>query len=293
MKKIIKALALILSITVIALTLGSCRYLDAAKAHQAFYTDETKREISFEDHIYKIINPGKLSFVFTDTINTTFHATAKDVPVLVSRFEGDYFDLNSEKTIISMFASTQNNWYVRDDWYDKAKDLIENAKLDRYFFGYYDYRETTTIDYEQYLKSINNVAQNNVLLDDDITEIVNKALASSNDKNVDYKDLESGQDAQRYFRLKRCDKDIIITNNDEIYLIRDYDNKYYVWNGDTLNKKTICPIDEEDIPKVKALFKEYPDAYEYGNIREFFEGYYYEYPNEIEKDNAPIAVKEV
>lgn len=282
MKRIIKLFALLLVIALSAISLSSCQFLDNARAHQAFYTDDTKREISFDEHTYKILNPGKLSFVFTDRINTdgSYYVTTKDVPVLVARFEGDYFDLNREKSIISMWGQNTNIWYIRDDKYDKAEKLVENVKLDSYFFSYYDYGDPAFSDYYHQLKTINNENQKNELLNAELTEIVNKTLAADNDSKIDYKKLDSSDDAQKYFRLKRCDKDIIITNNEEIYLIRDYDDKYYVWNGDTLNENTICPIAEEDTPAVKQFFTDRSNACEVGNISWFFETYNYDYSEE-------------
>jgi len=270
MKKIIKVFALITAVAIIALTLGSCRYVDNARAHQAFYTDDTQTEIAFDGHVYKALDPGKLSFVFTDlytdNINWPYNVTAKDVPALLARMEGQYFDLNADKTIINMWGVNDMKWYIRDDYYDTAKTLIETAKLDHYFFGYYDYPESAEADFK-FVPSM----QKNVLIDDKLSSIISKTLDMSSDKKVEYTELSKNDD-QSFLRLNRCDKDILVTNSDEIYLINDSD-KYYLWNGDTFNKKSICPVAEEDISAVKELFKQYPKAAEIDNIYWRFEAH--------------------
>lgn len=268
MKRFLKYTALVLILAVMAVTLCSCQRLDDMRAHQLFYTNEKKTEIEYNDHIYRQIDPGKRSFVFNDLfeLGMTFHATAKDVPVLLASSQGDWVEINREQTIMSNFSVGEDEvWYVRDDYYDTAKAAVESKSLDHYYFNYsvYDEDGDDALFYEGY-RSVN------VLLDDQQAAAVEKALAQPEDKRVSYRELNSYIDTLSLFA---CDADMIVQDEDiSVFLIKD-GSDYYVWNGNTYSDKSICKVDEADRDMFKQLFKDYPDAVEPDDISWRFDSY--------------------
>ncbi len=273
MKKIFRITALLLAVIMLTMTLCSCNYLDSLRAHQLFYTDDTKREIEFEDSVYKILNPGRLTFIFTDLydIDASYFVTKKDVPVLVSHQEGDYVSINNEKTIMNMWGlEDKPTWYVREDCYEKAKAALETAKLDHYFLGYLDYPEDDDL--------LSPIRQENILLDDDMTAVIDRALATPANERVEYKKLGKGDYDQAIIHLSICDKDMIVTDDGKsIFLIRDdgSNGAYYVWDGNEYDEYSLCPVKEDDIETVKAFYRAYPHAAESYNIRYHWEDNYY------------------
>ena len=63
MKKTFKIIALVLAVAVVAFSLCSCRALDEAKANQAFYIDDSKEEILYNDITYRLFKTGNLEFI--------------------------------------------------------------------------------------------------------------------------------------------------------------------------------------------------------------------------------------
>ena len=251
MKKRIKAIALLCAIAVLAVTLCSCRALDSAREHQAFYKDSTHNEIILGDQTYRKIDSGNKEFIFVENhikYYESFYVTEKDVPVLLASYNGETLKTNEDKSIvytydIYTYDTDKETWYVREDLYDEYVYAIESAVLDHYYYSYYDYPED---DYW------NGGKETNVILNDEITEIINRTLSIPDDKKVNYSDDEYYSSTKVY--LYSCDKDMRIKNSVKIELIYDgFD--YYVWNGNTFDEKSLCPVDEKDISVIKSFFK--------------------------------------
>lgn len=266
MKRFFRLSALVIALVLLALTLCSCQYVDDARSHQAFYTDDTKREISYGDHVYKILNPGNRSFVFTGTyVDDYFYSvTEKDVPALLARFEGDFIDFNEERTIMRMWDS----WYIRDDVYNRVKDALQNSELDHYWFSYIEYPEEDDLS--------SDMRQENVLLDDETTEAVNRTLALPEDERISYTELSDSDYGSKIIYLSNCDKDMFITDSSTVYLLNDR-GEYYIWNGNEYDENSIFPVSEDDRAIIKRVFDDYPDAADEYNVRWYFESDYYDY----------------
>ena len=269
MKRIIRIIALLSVISLLVFTLGSCQYIETLRTHQAFYTDETEREILFEDHIYKIINPGKLNFIYSDFYDyeSNFFVSQKDVPVLIANNEGDYMNVSSNKSLLSIIGDSGNPiWYVREDLYDKAKQTLETAKLDYYNLSWFEYPEN-----DDWYAQVN---QNDILVDDDMTALIKRILKTPANERKEYTVLSKGDYMVKAIYLRPCDEDMLITDDTMIYLLRD-GNKYYVWDGNEYDEYSICPVKEEDIPAVRAFFDKYESAAQWDDIRWRFENNYY------------------
>lgn len=271
MKIIIKLLSVITAAAIMAVSLSSCSYLDALKAHQCFYTDDTKREISYKEDNFKILKPGSLSFIFTDIDRTNpYYVTKSDVPVLVAPYKCDSAEFNSDHTILELWDSYRTS-YIREDKYDAYKAALEN-KLEYYFLVYSEYPDGyKSIDSPEY-----NVVQKNILLDDETTAMINRTLSISGDRKVKYTDIdEPDRSSTKMIRVNPCDKNLYVMNgNVNIYLIKDYSRNYYIWNGNTYNDHSICPVSEEDVSIIDELFKNHKSAVDdTSTLRGMFENY--------------------
>ena len=242
MKKIIKLIALMTAVALLAISLCSCQHLDELKANQAFYTDDTKETIIYHDSVYKAINPGNLYFT-SNYIYGYFdnaYVTTEDVPALLSSWYGDPFTINHDEVIITAntdhrdYMDSLNTLdYVREDKYDEIKSIIEKGKgnLDHYYFTLWQSPEVDefAVDY--------NVKPQSILLDDEATAVVNRTLNIDDDDKVKYDTLSAGGYSQAFFpRINCCDKNMWLTDYGAEYTIFCDNGKYYIWDGNVYNE---------------------------------------------------------
>ncbi len=271
MKKNLKIVALLSAVVILAVSLCSCGALDNARAYQAFYNGSNRNEILYGDHVYKYIASGSRELIFTDLYgqdrDSAFYVTEEDVPVLLASREGEYFQLNADKTLLFRWGVGDNVhiWYVRDDLYEKYENALNNAELDSYFYSYQEYPDDDPYG---------AVKQVNLLLGPEMTDIIDRAYSISKDKRVSYKQLSEDPYWIKTVILNRCDKDMLVMNSTSMTLVKD-GVSYYVWDGNTYEENVLCPINDKDIPTVKAFFKNNPDSVNEYNIRYEFDSYDY------------------
>ena len=289
MKKIIRISALLLIAALTALSLCSCQSLDDQRSHHAFYTDDDHLKIEFEGNTYHFIYPGTYTIINDNNIwNDTYYVTENDVPVLLSGWYGNYMYINKDKTIIETSVplnelpdalksaisegvdktgdtshewSRSNNYvyYIREDKYDKIESIIEDGEPDHYYFEFWSYSDYD-LDYDDMdlfaAKSVSSNGHRLVMLADDLTAVINKALKSKGDDQIDFTQL--GSDA-KMIDISRCDSEMILTDWKEYYLIKDKEH-YYFWNGNTQNGIILYRFTEDEASAVRELFKDFPDA---------------------------------
>lgn len=246
MKKFSRIAALILAAVMLTLTLCSCNYLDSARAHQAFYTDDTRREIEFEGRTYKYINPNNYDFVYTDCyeLDRAYYVTQKDVPVLLASRYGEYMNVTEGKELLYVPGNDHEVWFVRDDMYDKLSSLLVNPELDHYFYQY-------TEESDAY----GGLILHNALVNDEMTALIERTCSIDQNKKISYKILDEDEYYANSIMLYNCDKDMRITHYQMgTQLIRN-DADYYIRSGVSYSEKVLCPVKEEDIPMIKAFFE--------------------------------------
>ena len=153
-----------------------------------------------------------------------------------------------------MLALSSDRAYVRDDHYDAVKQSVENAKPDHYFFQYYHYSDETN-DYNKY-----------VLLNDEESAAVNKALKASEKEKIKYSELSDGAYDMQTIRLSVCDKDMLLTDPYTTYFVFKDGERYFFWDGMDYNEKCIYQFKDDDEQIVKNIFRQYPDAPDNDNI---------------------------
>ncbi|MBQ3284114.1 MAG: hypothetical protein IJH40_00595 [Ruminococcus sp.] len=299
MKKSFRTIALLLAVILISVSLCSCEWLEEKKANRAVYSDD-KSEITYQDNVYKLILANKIDFV-SDYSNgwTNPYVTTKDVPLLLTDEYGDPISVLRDGTVIRAFAdidgfsddfwitdkggeyyaTTTHLYYVRSDKYDEIKETVEKAELDHYYFEYWSYGDYDYDDAEYSTNMLNDYRTPSrdyqyVLLDDSLTDIVNKALKASTEDKVSYRELSTGDYDLKVIDFYPCDKNMIITQSGiEYYFIQDGD-KYYFWDGNYFNDIAFYPLNEDDAAHVKELYEKYPDAVSYEDVLYQFDNTY-------------------
>ena len=266
MKKHLKLIALFVVIALSAISLCSCQALDEAKEKQAFYTDDTKNEIVWKGETYQQIDPGKYYFISSYGFDDTLFVTDKDVPVLLSSYEGDYGTVLNDGTVISVNGKD----YVIGDKYDELKKTIENAKLDHFYFTDYRYPD---YEYDEYYydRKDTYMEDENILLDDDVSDAINRALKLDEKDRAEYDNLNKNV---KSLMLYRCDKDMVLQDtNKTVYLVRS-DDVFYVWESySSYSNGNICPIAKDDAKLIKEFYEMYTDCFEDDDLSYYFNDY--------------------
>ena len=260
MKKVFQISALLLIIALLTVSLCSCRSLETAKANQAFYLDNNvKSEIILRDTIYRKIYLGNLSFIDAGNYGLRengCYVTEKGVPVLLSSWYGDLYSISNDESVINVFGE----YYVREDKYEAVKEAADSAVLDHYYISYYpdSYYSGRYDDIAS--KHYDTDTVSNIILDQDVTDAINKALATDDsDKRQLTQDQLYSVEA---LMIERCDKDMIVTTFDnDLVLLRDGES-FYVSGGndDWADSYSVYPIEKNSAALIKELFEKYPEA---------------------------------
>lgn len=289
MKRSFKLVALLIAVVLMAASLCSCEELDKKKANRGIYSDDRK-EITYQDNVYRLITAGKYEII-TGSYNWDWqYVTTKDVPVLLAETYGDSMDVLNNGAVLRVTADIsdfpdeawENSvgqegyiystyvYYVRSDQYNEVKDTIDKAELDHYYFEYWGYDEDNYYDSTDMLNESRPYASGEdyiqILLDEDLTELINSALKATEKDKVSYRELSTGDYDLKVIDLAPCDNNKIVTRSDVIYyLVQDHE-KYYFWDGNYFNDIAFYPFSEDDAVLLKELFEKYPDAISYDDI---------------------------
>ena len=269
MKRVIKISALLLFIALLTVSLCSCRSLETAKANQAFYLNDTKSEISLRGNTYREFLPdNNLSFINVNERNygsqeSGCYVTEKDVPALLSSWYGDLYSISNDESVACVYASTHatGGYYVREDKYEAVKEAADSAVLDHYYISYYpdSYYSGRYDDIAS--KHYDTDTVSNIILDQDVTDAINKALATVNSDKVQL--TQDQLYSVEALMIERCDKDMIVTTFDNsLVLLRDGES-FYVSGGNDYywaDSYSVYPIEKNSAALIKELFEKYPEA---------------------------------
>ena len=279
MKKTFRIIALVLAVAVVAFSLCSCRALDEAKTNQAFYIDSSKEDIIYNETTYRKMETGNLDFIkpwsysLVDQNKGRF-VTEKGVPALLSSWYGDSYELYHDNMILSIFDQD----FVREDQYDHIKEILFNTNLDHYVLSYWSYP-----DYDDFSTDSD---QENVLLDDETTEAIQRTLNTSLKDRVKYDTV----DYVDLIRVNACDADLFFANYMKTtYIIKDYFD-YYLWDGNS-NEKLICPVSKDDVKLFRTFFDTYPSAVVSENLSWYFEDNYEYYNSSPDSSSVDRSIE--
>ena len=289
MKKSFKLIALFLAIAMLSVSLCSCRDLDDKKENRAVYTSADHKEIEYKGNIYRQINLGKYNFLsyYMGGMNT-YYVTDKDVPVLLTSQFGNWMVVDGNENHIEVSDYDKGElYYVRDDLYDKVKELVASGKLDCYYLEYWDEIDYDNLEWDEYDTAYEE-SYHMVMVDDAVAKVVNNAENAANNDKISYKKLSPNY--QDIIELIVCDSDMILTDVSPYHRLVKDKNNYYYWSDNSIGEYCLVPLNEEDSQIIAKLFSDYPDAisaekvsWQYENEDDYYDyNYDYSYDSDID-----------
>lgn len=150
MKKWKRWLVLALA-TVLCLSLCGCEELEIMRAEHAVWQEDGS--ILWNGNVYrKLENVENVDVLDISYDYAWIYVTEPDVPVLLSTWFGEEFDVCGNGTLLERYdyrlAEDKTVWYCREDVYDETAALLEKGiEMTTYFYEYYNY---STDDFERY-----------------------------------------------------------------------------------------------------------------------------------------------
>ena len=150
MKKWKRWLVLALA-TVLCLSLCGCDDLDTMRAKHAVWQEDGS--ILWNGAVYrKLENVEEMDKLDASYDYLTIWITEADVPVLLSDWVGESFDVCADGTMLKNYdyrlAEPEYVWYCREDVYDDVVKKLEGGiRLNTYFYYYYDWQREESAKY--------------------------------------------------------------------------------------------------------------------------------------------------
>lgn len=284
MKRTVRIIALIACAAILCMSLCSCEALDEAKRATAYFTDDTRQALTFHGKTYtRIETPTTgLHFIMNDT-ERGYRAVTPDIPVLLAANYGTamlfqrsdnespkvvavannsyYYNYNVEYRESVYSFRDNKTYYLKDETAAEVKDLLDNAVCDHFCVFVYDYETGETDEYGE-PETINC----NVMIDDDATAAVNRAIAAK--KQIKWSSLNPS-DGWYYIDLVCCDSSMLVTDS-KIYKILTNDSQFYLYEDALYYDSPLYEfVDDNDL---RAISKVY-DLCSYYMYTEYLDGY--------------------
>lgn len=129
MKKTFRFTLLVLAVISAALLFTGCSDMDELRAQRMKWADSKHEKIVFEEKIYKSLPHNAYFFVET-YCREEYYVAEEDVPLLLSgEILGEPVCISEDKSILECCG----RYFAVESEYEYYLDIIENAKLDRFF----------------------------------------------------------------------------------------------------------------------------------------------------------------
>lgn len=161
MKTCKRWIAVLLAV-LMCLSLCGCQALEDMRAAQAVYQEDGS--ILWNGQVYRMLgDTASRGDIYIVGDNQNVYVTQKDVPVLLSEFFGEPYDVCADGTLLESYTWDGGYiMYCREDVYDATAEYLKNGfQLDTYFYSYYD--EETYDGNNYYLTEYQTNAVNDVL----------------------------------------------------------------------------------------------------------------------------------
>lgn len=249
MKKVLRAISLIVVTVIVCCSLSGCMAIDKLRQSQAFWIDDSTIEYQNQKYI-ALPYDDKLQPVTNE--HNTVEVTQKDVPVLLSAFIGDTFDLSDDGVFLCIREDAGYISYCLEEHYKEINDKIQNGyDIETYCYEYYDYEND---EYKYYKFSKQEEEAVEYVVNNIEPQIMPEAAT------LDFEHLVV---------VEACSEDMYFRKDAAQITIKD--DTYYVvitQYEDTLNEQTLLykvPEDKKDIfvkmlkPSVESEVRLYED----------------------------------
>ena len=232
MMKTRKLIAVILTAGILILTLSSCKQLDEAKDHVAYWVDDESKTIEWKGRKY-ILTDVMQDELNIRTAGDVIYVVERDVPVLLSAGQGMGFQTDREERVLRLSYSQHisyylssgkfdreipfNALYIREDLKDSLVKDLENSKMDHYCIDVWTTEK-----------------EDSVLLTDELTEKLNKALAEEKALSIDDIYGEGAPEEyglilneyDDYITIMSCDRSMFLRGSEiNVYFREDYEGR--------------------------------------------------------------------
>jgi len=249
MRKSVKLLLIIVGLAGVMLCLNSCQSLDDMRKSRMDWSDKKHTAIEFKDSKYNKLPDSEYFSVDFGEYGKYFIAD-KDVPLLLAEdIYGTSTALSKDENIIS----AHGNYYAKEDKYDYYLGIIKNSDMDRFY-----------VNAEKFDKDGNYYTER-VVLDEDICDIIEKAIEGKKPSVLPYDDEYICGD------IGKCDSTGLMKGEWNTLYCHLKTEKVYLYDG------SYYELPDECYETAKKLIEDYSRDYYYGN-------YNYDYEDEVVYD---------
>ena len=251
MKKVIRIIALVLTISLIAVSSCSCNALDTLKSNHGYWNNNGG--ITLGENEYKLLPYNEYFFPETMNYNTEITITDKDVPVLAGAFVGMKGYISDDRLIIEF--SDESEFYCRADKYDEIINRMNGGvKFDNYSYPYDGFNEEGEWSTSWY--TLTN--EQKAVVDNVLNTVTPTVLP--NNMNIEY---------DYCIYLEECSSDMLFRR--ELTAICYTDGKYYLidYSADEGTLLTEVPAEYNSVfekiceKQIESDYDFYSEDYEY------------------------------
>ena len=249
MKKVIRIITLVLTISLIAVSSCSCKALDTLKANHGYWNNNGG--IILGENEYKLLPYNEYFIPETMTYNTEITITDKDVPVLAGAFVGMHGYISDDGLFIEL--RDEVDYYCRADKYDEILNRINgDLQFDNYSYVYNAFSEEGEWSTSWY--TLTN--EQKAVVDNVLNTVTPTVLP--NNMNIEY---------DYCIYLEECSSDMLFRRG--LTEICYTDGKYYLidYSSDEGTLLTEVPAEYNSVfEKICERYREsYYDIYSEGN----------------------------
>ena len=250
MKKVIRIITLVLTISLIAVSSCSCNALDTLKANHGYWNNNGG--IILGENEYKLLPYNEYFIPETMNYNTKITITDKDVPVLAGAFVGMHGYISDDGLFIEL--RDRVDYYCRADKYDEILNRINgDLQFDNYSYNYDAFSEEGEWSTSWY--TLTN--EQKAVVDNVLNTVTPTVLP--NNMNIEY---------DYCIYLQECSSDMLFRR--DFTEIGYTDGKYYLidcYSSDEGTLLTEVPAEYNSVfEKICERYREsYYDIYSEGN----------------------------
>jgi len=307
MKKVLRPIAAVMCIVMLAVTLCSCQYIDDARSKHAVYTDDKKSTLIFRDKEYKKVNikNSNTTFIMNESIFEDCYATNSDVPVLLRSMYGDdmYLSeaLEDEKnpTLITIYRYGMSDYssatsiskgilsslgtdidlnstysaVVSDSDFEIVNYYVREDKYDSVVYkldnAQIDRFCKIVTEYDDPSDTWMGGKTTCELIDESVCKAVNTVLKNNDTITVDKLDKNNEWWGIMFIS---CDDEMFISDNRNVLVISDGLDYYAFYVNTTVSNPFIHKVDDKNRKIFTKLFNDYQNYREYIDLS-FYENY--------------------
>ena len=240
MKKIIKIIALVSIVFIVASMLSGCSFIKNLKENRV--TVDKEGNLIYKDVKYiKIENSDDLYFEYDfDNEETIVIAKDDSEPILYSLFSSNYCDLSKNGILLE---DSEANLYCREDKYADITGKIKNGFTPKkYIYTYEIYDEEDDFTWEE---KVYYLTEEDIKV---ISDIFSNTKPIANAQNL-------SENSDYCVVIDGCTEDLMLRKFE--FYIFTLDGKYYLEREDELYNPIVYQVPQEYNSRFKKIMKAY------------------------------------